>query len=289
MKKNNLTCIMFILPFFALLVVFYIIPLISAFYISLNDWDFLSPLTAKNFIGLDNYTDILSDSVFYNALFNTIRFSLFTCIGVITISFGLSLLFKNGFRGSGIYQMIIFSPYVTPTVALSMIWSWLYKPDDGLFNLVLKFFGLPSIAWLNDSKYAMTAIIIFTIWKSVGWYTIFFVGALEKVPQSVYEAADLDGAGFFTKLTKITLPLISPTTFFLVIVSIIDTIQVYDQISIMTGGGRNTTTLLFLYYQRAFQNFNVGYASSIAIIILVLIVGLSILTTQISKRTVVYN
>jgi len=287
--KNNLTCLLFLAPFTGLMVLFFFIPLFTALGISLTNWNFITPLGANNFVGLDNYRDIFTDPQFYNALVNTVRFSVMTMAGSISLSFMLALLFQRAFAGSGIYQMVFFSPWVTPTVAVSLVWSWMYRTHGGFFNVVLGHLGIAPVEWLTSSDMAMTSIAIFTVWRSLGWYTIFFIAALEKVPASLYEAAEIDGAGYLAKLRKVTIPLISPTTLFLLIVSIIDTFQVFDQIRIMTDGHRNTTTLLFLYYQRAFSNFQMGYAASIAVIILVIIAVLSICTTVISKRWVHYD
>lgn len=253
MKKNTLARIGFSLPFLIPLFLFWIIPLLSAFSISFTNWDYLSP--DYNFVGISNYKDMIFDSDFLKALGNTLVFAVGTILPTIFLGFLLSLLFQKAFTGSKLFQVIIFSPWITPAVAVSMVWSWIYDPEKGFANYILNMVSIPPLQWLNSSKTAMLAIIIFTVWKSVGWTFLFYIGALAQVPKSIYEAADVDGASYLKKLWHITLPHISPTTFFLIIVNIIQSIQVYDQIQIMTQGGPggSTTTLLYLYYDKSFH------------------------------------
>ncbi len=172
-----------------------------------------------------------------------------------------------------------------------MVWSWIYDPDKGLANYLLGMLHLAPSEWLQSSKSAMLAIIIFTIWKNVGWTFLFYVGALSQVPKSIYEAADVDGGSYLSKLIHITVPFISPTTFFLFIINLIQSIQVYDQIQIMTQGGpgRSTTTLLYLYYDKSFQNYQMGPANAVAMVILLLIIVLSLISNGISSRFVHYE
>jgi multiple sugar transport system permease protein len=214
-----------------------------------------------------------------------------TITGTIILGLAFALIFQKKFSGSRVYQLIIFSPWITPTVAVSLVWSWIYDPDKGFANYLLGIFGIAPSKWLHSGQSAMLAIIIFTIWKSIGWTMLFYLGALERVPQSTYEAARIDGAGYWSQFFHITLPLISPTTFFLFIVNLISTIQVYDQIQIMTQGGPggSTTTLLYLYYEKAFQNFQMGPANAVAMVILLIILILSLISTFVSRRFVHYD
>ncbi len=289
MRQNKRVQLLYLMPFMIPLLLFWIYPLFSSFYISLTDWDYISP--TYNFVGLYNYVDIFTDPDFIKVLMNTFVFAVGT-IG-LTIVFGLllALVFQKNFIGSRFYQLIIFSPWITPTVAVSLVWSWIYEPDRGLLNHILGYVGIEPLQWLHSSKTAMLGIVIFTVWKSIGYTMLFYLGALEKVPKSAYEAADIDGGNWWQKFTHITLPLISPTTYFLFIINVISAIQVYDQIQIMTQGGPSgsTTTLLYMYYEKAFQNFQMGSANAVAMIILVIIVALSVLSTWVSQRYVHYE
>jgi len=286
MKQNRLP---FIVPFIIHLVAFWILPLVMSFGISFTDWDYISP--SFNVVGVKNYVNLLKDPRFLSALFNTFVFSVGTLLPTLAIGLGLALFFKKTFKGSRIYQLIIFSPWITPTVAVALVWSWIYDPEKGFLNFALSLIDIEPLQWLKSSETAMLAIIIFTVWKSVGWTMLFYIGALERVPQSTYEAARIDGTTRIQQFFRITLPLISPTTYFLVIINLIGTIQVYDQIQMMTQGGpgRSTTTLLYLYYERAFQNFQMGAANAVAMIILVIILALSAISGIVSKKVVHYE
>ncbi|SMP40221.1 carbohydrate ABC transporter permease [Anoxynatronum buryatiense] len=283
------TVLRFMIPFMIPLTIFWILPLIGSFLISFTDWNYISP--RMNFVGLNNYFHVFTSHGFQRAVRNTILFSLGTNMTTIALGLVMAMGFQNHYRGSRFYQMAIFSPWVTPAVAVSMVWSWIYQPERGLANYLLTSLGFAPLQWLHSSDTAMLGIVIFTIWKTVGWTMLFYIGALERVPQSLYEAAHLDGCSAWNRFRYITLPLISPTTFFLFIVNMITSIQVYDQIQIMTQGGPggSTTTLLYLYYQQAFQNFQMGPANAVAMVILVLILVLSILSMKISKRWVHYD
>ncbi|OPL08475.1 MAG: ABC transporter [delta proteobacterium ML8_F1] len=289
MKKETMKRFWMMSPFLATLGLFWIIPLILGLLISFTDWDYISP--NFNWVGLYNYRDIVTDPDFTGALVNTVVFGVGTILPTIALGLGFAILFKNKFKGSRLYQMAIFSPWITPAVAVALVWSWIYEPDRGYGNFLLEFLGLEPIGWLHSSDTAMLGIIIFTVWKSVGWTMLFYIGALERVPVSAYEAATLDGCNAWQRFYHITLPLISPTTYFLMIINLIQTIQVYDQIQIMTQGGPggSTTTLLYLYYEKAFQNFQMGSANAVAVVILVIILGLSVLSTRVSQRFVHYE
>lgn len=185
----------------------------------------------------------------------------------------------------------MFSPWVTPTVAVSIVWSWIYEPEVGLANSLLKAIGLEGIRWLEDPNWALVGILLVTIWKSAGWGMIFYLVALRNVPSDLLEAAELDGANRWNKFVRVTLPLISPTTFFLVVVQVIQSLQAYDQINVLTQGGPagSTRTLLYLYYQSAFESFQIGEASSVAITLVISCVTLSLLSFWVGRRTVHYT
>ncbi|MDF2596493.1 MAG: sugar transporter permease [Clostridia bacterium] len=286
-KKIGLI-LMFTLPFLIPLVIFWVIPLFAAGYISLTDWDMIRP--DYNRVGFSNYIALFKDVDFYKALWHTIVFSVGVIVPTIILGLGASLLLQKPFRGAAVYKMIIFSPWITPMVAVSIVWSWIFEPDTGFANYLLSFLGQPGLEWLKSSKTALLAVIIVTIWKGLGWTMIFYLGALEKVPDTVYEAADVDGSNYLTTLTHITIPLISPTTLFLVVINLINTIQAFDQIKVLTEGGPagSTRTLLYMYYQKAFENFEVGMASALSIIILLIILVLSLVNNYFSKKWIYY-
>lgn len=286
--KNAIRVLIFILPALIPLGVFWLFPMCEAIFMSFTDWDYMS--STYNIVGLDNYRSIFSDSMFYSALKNTIVFTVGTLVPTITVGLFTAVLLKKKLAGSAIYKAVIFSPWVTPTVVISIVWSWIFEPQYGLANYILQLFNLPKSQWLQSSDTAMYAVILVTIWKGFGWAMIFYLTALERVPKELYEAAAVDGAGKWQKFKSITLPLISPTTFFLTIITTIDSIKAYDQIQVLTQGGPSgsTRTILYLYYQTAFENFNIGEATSIAVILLVIVGCLSGVQFIASKKWVHY-
>ncbi|MBC2426063.1 sugar ABC transporter permease [Clostridium butyricum] len=280
--------LMFILPALIPLGVFWLFPMGEAIFMSFTDWDYMS--SAYNIVGFDNYRNIFSDSMFYDALKNTLVFTLGTLVPTIALGLLAAVILRKKITGSAIYKAIIFSPWVTPTVVISIVWSWIFEPQYGLANYILQLLNMPKSQWLQSSDTAMTAVILVTVWKGFGWAMIFYLTALERVPKELYEAAAVDGAGSWQKFKKITLPLISPTTFFLTIITTINSIQAYDQIQVLTQGGPSgsTRTILYLYYQTAFENFNIGEATSIAVIILLIIGALAGIQFIASKKWVHY-
>lgn len=279
---------LFVLPALIPLIVFWIYPILRSVYISFTDWDYMSP--TYNFVFLDNFTALFQDARFYDALWNTLVFTVGTLIPTIVLGLILALLMQKAFKGSGIIKFILFSPWITPTVAISIVWTWIYDPDTGIANTVLEFLHLPALQWIKSSDTAMLAVIIVTVWKSLGYAMIFYLSALEKVPGELYEASGLDGAKSWQRFRDVTLPCISPTTFFLVIITMVSSLQAYDQIQILTQGGPSgsTRTLLYMYYQLGFEEFNMGQATSVAIVMIILTVLLSAAQFTASKKWVHY-
>ena len=278
----------FVVPALIPLTVFWIYPILRSMLLSLTDWDYMSP--SYSFVGLSNYVALFKDTRFYSALWNTFVFGIGTVIPTIIGGMILALLLQKAFRGDGIFKFILFSPWITPTVAISIVWTWIYEPDVGIANHVLKIFHLPALQWINSSSTAMLAVIIVTVWKSLGYAMIFYITALEKVPKELYEANALDGANSWQRFRDVTLPCISPTTFFLVIITMVNSLQAYDQIQILTQGGPSgsTRTLLYMYYQLGFEEFNMGQATAVAMILILITVMLSLIQFVVSKKWVHY-
>lgn len=288
-RKENMMGFLFILPAMIPLLVFWIIPIIWSGGLSFTDWDMMSENI--HFMGLKNYTSLLKDPNFGKVLWNTLVFALGSTVPSIVIGLLVALAMNGARRGTGIYRTVIFAPYITPMVAVSVVWSWIFEPRVGILNFVLELFGLPGSQWTQSSETAMLSVLIVTVWKSIGWTMIFYMEAIRKVPQNLLEAAAIDGANSFWRFWKIIIPMISPTTFFLVIMSTISSLQAYDQIQVLTQGGLAgaTRTLLYYYYQEAFRNFNTGKASAVAIVLVLITVVLSLIETEVSKKTVFYN
>lgn len=278
----------FILPALIPLAVFWIYPICRSLFISFTDWDYMS--SSYHFVFFDNFKRLFQDPRFYEALWNTLLFSAGTLIPTLAGGLFLALLLQKAFRGSGLFKFILFSPWITPTVAVSIVWTWIYNPDTGLANEVLKFFHLPALQWINSSNTALLSVIIVTVWKSLGYAMIFYLSALEKVPAELYEANSLDGANAWQRFRDVTLPCISPTTFFLLIVTMVNSLQAYDQIQILTQGGPSgsTRTLLYMYYQLGFEEYDMGQATAVAMVLVVITLILSGVQFLASKKWVHY-
>ncbi|MFC4099305.1 carbohydrate ABC transporter permease [Paenibacillus xanthanilyticus] len=278
----------FTLPAMIPLTLFWFIPLGYVVYLSFTAWDFMSP--EKTFVGLDNYRYLFDSPAFYEALGVTLLFCAGSVLPAMAGGLALALLLNRAMKGAGVYRTLMFLPWVTPTVAVSIVWSWIFEPEVGLANTVLQAIGLDAVGWLQDPRWALPGVLIVTIWKSIGWAMVFYLVALQNVPAELLEAAELDGASGMDKLRRITLPLLSPTTFFLFIVQTIGALQAYDQINVLTQGGPSgsTRTLLYMYYQSAFESFNIGEASSVAVVLIISCLLLSLASSFVSRRSVHY-
>lgn len=272
-KRNSLNVpnfIIYILIPLLPLLVFWFIPMIISFMISFTDWDYISP--KFNIIGLKNYSEILKSSEFWQALKNTILFGFGTVCPTLIFGFLMALIIEKVKKGKDIFQGFLFSPWITPMVAMSIVWSWMFRPSVGLINYCLKFLGINGPNWLMDSKYALIAVMIATVWKTAGWAMLYYSDAISKIPKDLFEVCNLEGANSLQKIKYIYFPLTIKTTLFLGIISLINSIQAYDQISVLTRGGPagSTRTLLYLFYQMAFEQFNMGKATTIAIIMVII-------------------
>jgi multiple sugar transport system permease protein len=285
-KWGDPGAIVYLLPAMAPLTVFWLAPMAYIVYLSLTDWDFMSPV--KTFVGLDNYAYLFEDPAFRQSLRATLIFALGSVLPAMAGGLMLALLLHGNVNGSGLYRAVLFSPWVTPAVAVSIVWSWIFEPRAGLANALLEAVRLEGLPWLESRTWAMVAILIVTVWKGVGWTMVFYLAALRNVPAVLLEAAAIDGAGKIRSFRHVTLPLLSPTTFFLFIVLVIDSMQAYDHIHVLTQGGPSgaTRTLLYLYYQAAFERFNVGEASAVAVTLVAITAALSVCSFRLSRGKV---
>lgn len=286
--SNRLKVLLFTAPLLVPLATFWLVPFGYSIYISFTDWDYISP--EYQFIGLENYQYMVEDFEFIQALLNTFWFSLGVVIPTVVLGLLFALLLHRNFAGSQFYRAVIFSPWITPTVAVSIVWSWVFESKAGLANQLLMSLGFDKIPWLEQGDTAMVAVVIVTIWQAIGWTMLFYISALNKIPESLYEASLIDGCSSLTRFLKVTLPLVSPTTFFLVVVNIITAVQAFDQFQILTQGGPGgeTRTLLYLFYQQAFERYEMGPAAATSLVILAITGLLALINTYIGKRWVYY-
>ena len=275
-------------PFIVGFFVFTLYPLLASFYYSFTQYSILTP---SRWIGLANYSNLFTrDDLFWTSLGNTLYFvSLSVPLGLLT-SFGLALALNARVRGISIYRTIFFLPTLVPSVALSVLWLWIFNPQYGLLNQILSWVSLPPLGWLTDVNQAKPALILMSLW-GVGGTVVIFLAGLQDVPSQLYEAADIDGANGPQKVFYITLPMMTPVILFNLITGIIAGFQYFTQAYIMTNGGPINATLFYsLYlYRNGFQYIKMGYASAMAWIMFLIIFACTLLVFRVSRGLVYYG
>ena len=273
----------FIFPALIGTIIFIIIPVICSFGLSFAKWDLLNPI---QFVGLDNYKKIFSEPLFFKILWNTIVFAVSTSVLGVIIPLILACILNSKIRWSEFYKTAYFLPFITPMIVIGVVWEWIFDPNIGLLNHILHL----HINWLYDTHYAMTALIIVSVWKLIGYNMVIFLSSLAGISQSMFEAAKIDGANTFQTFKNVTVPLLSPTIFFVVIITAISSFQIFDLIYLMTQGGPldSTNVLVYAIYKNAFEYFNVGKASAIAYVLFLLILVLTLCQWNLRKK-LVYN
>lgn len=281
--RRNFWGYLFILPNFLGFLVFMLVPILMSLYFSFTNYDVISTI---EFVGLENYINLFQDEQFIVAILNTLWFTVLTVpVGVI-LSLLLAVLLNRQIRGISIFRTLVFIPVITSMVAVSLVWSMLYEENGGLLNTLLGYLHLPSVAWLTSTEMAMISIAIMSIWKGLGYNMTIFLAGLQGVPRDLYEAATIDGANAFQKFRKITVPMIGPTTYFVTLMALIGSLQVFDQVNIMTGGGpvNATRTIAFHLYQYGFQFYKMGYACAAAYVLFILVFTVSLIQNRSSKK-----
>lgn len=266
-----------LLPTLLYLVVFVIFPVAFSLYLSFTSWDMISP--AKPWVGLSNYSRLFEDPTFRRSVANTAYYSAGYVSLVIVASLALALLVDAPARGVALFRAIFYTPAIVSVVAISVVWVWLYEPTYGLLNAALGALGLPPSRWLSDPTWAMPGIILMMVWKSAGYFMVIYLAGLKGIPTPLYEAAAIDGAGWWMSFRFITLPLLVPVTLFVIVIAMINSFQVFGPIYVMTSGGPVNSTLVIAYYlyQQAFQYFRMGYASAVAYVLFTIILALALI------------
>jgi ABC-type sugar transport system permease subunit len=281
----------FLLPSLIPLAVFTLYPLTFSGYLSLTRWNLLSP--TKQFLGLANYARMPGDAVLHRVFLNTALYTVAVVLGALVLGFLLALLLNRPLWLRAVWRGVFFLPTVVPLAVLSALWLWMYDPGFGLVNYLLRSVGLPTSQWLQSPTSAIWAIVLMMIWQTTGYDMIILLAGLQGIPEDLYEAARIDGAGWRAMLFGMTIPLLSPTLLFLVIVSSIQAFRVFDPIFVMslgTGGPANSTaTLVFYLYQQGFMFFEAGYASAIAYVVVAIAVFFTVVQLWLAKRWVVYD
>ena len=289
LRREYLLFFVFVAPNFFLLGVFSYWPLIYQAYLSLTRWDMIAP--RKVFIGLNNYRYMFSATEFYQVLFNTFYFTTAILVGSIVLGLALALLLNQRLRGRTVARAIIFAPYVLSGAAIGLVWAYIFDPVYGLMRVFLNFFYIVSPNWLADTRWAMPAVIIVYLWKNVGYSAVIYLAGLQNISQDMYEAAKVDGANDWQQFWNITVPQLSPVTFFISVTTILFSIQAFDIISVMTGGGpvNATTTLVWYLYQQGFVAFRAGLAAAAGMLLFVLMLLITMFQVFFVQRRVHYN
>ncbi len=280
-NNKAFTGMVFILPALAGTFIFIIIPVIFSFGLSFVKWDLLN---TPEFVGIDNYIAIFTDKLFGKILLNTIVYAISTSVFAVIIPLILATILNTKIRGSDFFKTAYFLPFITPMIVIAIIWQWIFDPNIGIMNYLFKL----NINWLYDTNWAMPAIILVSVWKLTGYNMIIFLAGMSGLNQTLLEAAKIDGANKFQTFTKIIIPLLSPTIFFVIVITCISSFQVFDLIYMMTQGGPldSTNVLVYAVYKNAFEYFKVGYASALAYILFFIILILSVIQWKLRKKMV---
>lgn len=276
----------FVMPMLTGYTLFVLLPILATIMISLTDWSLLG---TPHFTGVRNYIRLFGeDPVFYKTMWNTLYFVVLFLPANIIITLALAALLKENIPGVGFFRTAVFSPVVTTVVVWALVWKYMLQTDNGLINIFLKLLGLEGPQWLYNTSLAIPVVVVVTLTKSLGLNMIIFINAMQDVPTMYYEASTLDGASRWQKFTKITLPMIAPSLFLVTIITLIGAMKVFGQIYATTGGGPGDSSFVFVYYiyQQAFRYYKFGYASTISVLLFVIILVLTLVQWNIRKKWV---
>lgn len=295
--KDRLVAYGLMFPAIAVFVIFFYVPAVYLAYISFFHWGVLS--SATKFVGLENFLRLIAQPLFLRSLETTAYYTVVMIPATVLLALGIALILREAVtaRRGGVWRSAVFLPHVTPVVATSIIWVWIFNPQFGLANFVLELFHLPALGWLGTTQWALPAVMIDSLWHSLGLYVIIFLAGLANVPRELVEVAQLDGARRKRIFRRIIWPLLSPTTFFVVILATVNNWQAFSQIYAMTGGPHggaggpafSTTTDALLVYQTAFVYGHYSLAAAMALVLFVIILLLTLVQKWISNRLVFYR
>ena len=287
--KRAVVPYLFLVPSFVFLAMFVYYPLASGFYLSFFKWDLAHPV--KEFTGFSNYGELSTNPLFWQIVRNNLIYAVGTLIPSLGIGFFLAILLNSKIKFKAVYRGVAFYPYLLPMAAASMIWVWLYNPAYGTISNFFKLIGFRRIDWLGDKQFALLSLIIVAVWKYVGYYMILFLAGLQAIPNDYYEMATLQGANFWQRLVHITVPLSSPTIFFVGMIFIVNSFQAIDQVYIMTSGGPGNATNLIIFYifQHVFRFVKMGMGATISSFLFVVLIGLSLLYFFLLEKHVFYT
>lgn len=261
----------------------------ASFFMSFTRWDVIS---TPEWVWFENYAGLWHSDIFWEVFRNTFYFVVLAVPVSVVSSLALALLVNTGLRGITLFRTAYFLPVVSSMIAVALVWSWIFNPEYGLLNYLLRvLFGVQGPAWLDDSAWALPAMVIVTVWKGLGSSMIIFLAGLQNIPGDLYHAATIDGAGAWRRFRNITLPMLSPTTFFVLVITLINAFQVFEQTYVLTKGGpaNSTLTLSYYIYQNAFQFFQMGKAAAVSYVLFAIIFSVTLLQFRVQKRWVFYG
>jgi len=266
---------LFLLPAFILLVIFFFIPFFQTFLLSFKDYS--TNIYAPTWVGFENYTKLFNNAIFYKVLLNTFIYLIVAVPILAILPLFLAVLINQKIRGVTLYKILIYLPVIVSIVVAAIAFKWLYA-DQGILNYFVTFLGFEKIGWLTDPNWAIYSVILVTIWKGIGYYMIIYLAALMSVPNELYEACDIDGANFLTKHLTVTIPHLMPTIALVTTISAISAMKVFAEIYVMTKGGplNSSKTIVYYIYERAFENLDLGFASAMAVVLLVIVMAFSL-------------
>ena len=280
---------LYLLPTIIGLVLFTAGAVTASFLVSFTQWDLVSP---PQWVWLENYANLLRSELFWEVFWNTLYFAILAVPLSVLCSLMLALLVNTRVRGIVLFRTAYFLPVVSSMIAVALVWSWILNPEYGLLNYLLRTtVGLRGPAWLDSTTWALPAMVLVTVWKGLGYSMVIFLAGLQGIPEDLYHAATIDGAGRWKQFRHVTLPMLSPTTFFVLVITLINSFQVFEQTYVLTKGGpaNATLTLSYYIYQNAFQFFQMGKASALAYVLFALIFAVTLFQFRVQKRWVFYG
>ncbi len=287
-RRNRRAAYLFLLPNIAGFLVFILLPVVASLTISVTDWN---GFTRANFVGVGNFVSMFSSTAFRISLVNTLTYSLFVVPFTVMLSLLVAIMLNSDLAGLSYFRTAFYLPHISASVAVAVIWQLIFHPNLGPINSFLMRLGVQNPPrWFGSSDWAMTGVIVVSIWKRVGYFMVLFLAGLQTIPRQLYESADIDGASTIRKLWHITIPMISPTTFLVTIMATIASFKAFDLIYNLTlgGPGRATNVLVYTIYQESFQRFRFGYASAIAYFLFAIVLLVTLIQFRIQKKSVHY-
>jgi ABC-type sugar transport system permease subunit len=278
---------LFVLPNLVIFGVFLFGPALYSFWISLTNWDGLG---VPQFVGLANYQRLLTEPIFLAALRNSVFYTIGTMAPMMVLALGLALMLNSPLRGRIFFRTVIYIPVVISWVAGALVWQLIFLHPNGFMNAFLGLFGIPAQVWTNNPNLVLPAIIWMSIWKGLGFYMVIFLAGLQTIPPTMYEAAAIDGASKWNQFWNITLPLLRPTTLFVLVIGIIGSFEVFIPIFLLTGGGPGYSSMVMVMaiYRFGFETYETGYASAIAVVLFLIVLVASVVQLRLFGREVTY-